>query len=212
MTWLSPPTVAARPAPGGSLRCPLFATADPDALLWTTAFAKEALVASVPLLLDNEFAARPDVNRFVDSPTLGTKSPVSTRRPRGAIRQPTVVRDRWLPSARATKCEPCSEWTGPLGDLHAFTASAPPVSYRRRRRRCNGSRPRRCTHPPGRRQRFSSRDASGSRLGTPAQAVILVAGDAVAGLAGAASWSRTRAGTIVLDRSKPSTGLPSPAD
>ena len=97
MTWLSPPTVAPRPAPGGSLRCPLFATADPDALLWTTAFAKEALVASVPLLLDNEFAARPDVNRFVDSPTLGTKSPVSTRRPRGAIRQPTVTRDHGSP-------------------------------------------------------------------------------------------------------------------
>jgi DNA-binding CsgD family transcriptional regulator len=42
------------------------AGADPDSLLFTSAFADDALIASGPLFLDNEFGACPDVNRFVD--------------------------------------------------------------------------------------------------------------------------------------------------
>jgi DNA-binding CsgD family transcriptional regulator len=42
------------------------AAADPDTLLFTSAFADDALVESGPLFLDNEFGARRDVNRFVD--------------------------------------------------------------------------------------------------------------------------------------------------
>jgi DNA-binding CsgD family transcriptional regulator len=43
-----------------------FATADPDTLLFTSAFADDALAASGPLFLDNEFAPHHDVNRFAD--------------------------------------------------------------------------------------------------------------------------------------------------
>jgi DNA-binding CsgD family transcriptional regulator len=43
-----------------------FATADPDTLLFTSAFADDALAASGPLFLDNEFAPARDVNRFAD--------------------------------------------------------------------------------------------------------------------------------------------------
>jgi hypothetical protein len=42
------------------------ATVDPDTLLFTTTFAEEPLLSVGPLFLDNEFAATPDVNRFVD--------------------------------------------------------------------------------------------------------------------------------------------------
>ena len=42
-----------------------FAGADPETLLFTSAFADDALIASRPLFLDNEFSAHPDVNRFV---------------------------------------------------------------------------------------------------------------------------------------------------
>lgn len=42
------------------------AGADPETLLFTSAFAEEPLVTSAPLFLDNEFGARVDVNRFVD--------------------------------------------------------------------------------------------------------------------------------------------------
>jgi DNA-binding CsgD family transcriptional regulator len=42
------------------------AGADPDTLLFTSAFADEPLVTSAPLFLDNEFGARADVNRFAD--------------------------------------------------------------------------------------------------------------------------------------------------
>jgi DNA-binding CsgD family transcriptional regulator len=42
------------------------AGADPDTLLFTSAFADDALIASGLLFLDNEFGACPDVNRFVD--------------------------------------------------------------------------------------------------------------------------------------------------
>ena len=42
------------------------ATVDPDTLLFTSAFADDALAASGPLFLDNEFGAPADVNRFVD--------------------------------------------------------------------------------------------------------------------------------------------------
>jgi DNA-binding CsgD family transcriptional regulator len=43
-----------------------FATADPDTLLFTSAFADDGLAASGPLFLDNEFAPQHDVNRFAD--------------------------------------------------------------------------------------------------------------------------------------------------
>lgn len=43
-----------------------FATADPDTLLFTSAFADDPLAASAPLFLDNEFAPSHDVNRFAD--------------------------------------------------------------------------------------------------------------------------------------------------
>ena len=46
------------------------ATADPDTLLFTSAFADDALVESGPLFLDNEFGADHDLNRFVESFTL----------------------------------------------------------------------------------------------------------------------------------------------
>ena len=42
------------------------AAADPETLLFTSAFADDALIASGPLFLDNEFGAHRDVNRFVD--------------------------------------------------------------------------------------------------------------------------------------------------
>jgi DNA-binding CsgD family transcriptional regulator len=42
------------------------AGADPDTLLFTSAFAEEPLTASTPLFLDNEFSVRADVNRFAD--------------------------------------------------------------------------------------------------------------------------------------------------
>ena len=42
------------------------AGADPDTLLFTSAFAEEPLVTSASLFLDNEFGAGADVNRFVD--------------------------------------------------------------------------------------------------------------------------------------------------
>lgn len=42
------------------------AAADPDTLLFTSAFADEALVEAGPLFLDNEFGPCRDVNRFVD--------------------------------------------------------------------------------------------------------------------------------------------------
>jgi len=42
------------------------AGADPDSLLFTSVFADDALRASAPQFLDNEFGAAPDVNRFVD--------------------------------------------------------------------------------------------------------------------------------------------------
>src|SRR5215213_3828185 len=43
-----------------------FAAADPDTLLFTSAFADDALTAAGPLFLDNEFAPSHDVNRFAD--------------------------------------------------------------------------------------------------------------------------------------------------
>jgi len=43
-----------------------FATADPESLLFTSAFADDALAASAPLFLDNEYAPHHDVNRFAD--------------------------------------------------------------------------------------------------------------------------------------------------
>lgn len=43
-----------------------FATADPDTLLFTSAFADDPLAASAPLFLNNEFAPSHDVNRFAD--------------------------------------------------------------------------------------------------------------------------------------------------
>jgi DNA-binding CsgD family transcriptional regulator len=43
-----------------------FATADPDTLLFTSAFADDALAESGPLFLDNEFGPYHDVNRFAD--------------------------------------------------------------------------------------------------------------------------------------------------
>jgi DNA-binding CsgD family transcriptional regulator len=42
------------------------AAADPGTLLFTAAFADDELAAAGPRFLDNEFAERPDVNRFVD--------------------------------------------------------------------------------------------------------------------------------------------------
>ena len=42
------------------------ACADPDTLLFTSAFADDALAESGPLFLENEFGADADVNRFVD--------------------------------------------------------------------------------------------------------------------------------------------------
>jgi len=42
------------------------ACADPDTLLFTSAFADDSLIASRSRFLDNEFGARPDVNRFVE--------------------------------------------------------------------------------------------------------------------------------------------------
>jgi DNA-binding CsgD family transcriptional regulator len=42
------------------------AAADPDTLLFTSAFADDALVASGPRFLDNEFGVSRDINRFVD--------------------------------------------------------------------------------------------------------------------------------------------------
>jgi DNA-binding CsgD family transcriptional regulator len=42
------------------------AGADPDTLLFTSAFAEEPLVTAAPLFLDNEFSVNADVNRFVD--------------------------------------------------------------------------------------------------------------------------------------------------
>jgi DNA-binding CsgD family transcriptional regulator len=42
------------------------ATVDPDTLLFTNAFADDALAESGPLFLDNEFGVDADVNRFVD--------------------------------------------------------------------------------------------------------------------------------------------------
>jgi DNA-binding CsgD family transcriptional regulator len=43
-----------------------FAAADPDTLLFTSAFADEPLAAVGPLFLDNEFAPNHDFNRFAD--------------------------------------------------------------------------------------------------------------------------------------------------
>jgi DNA-binding CsgD family transcriptional regulator len=43
-----------------------FATADPESLVFTSAFADDTLAASGPLFLDNEYAPQHDVNRFVD--------------------------------------------------------------------------------------------------------------------------------------------------
>jgi DNA-binding CsgD family transcriptional regulator len=43
-----------------------FATADPDTLLFTSAFADDALAASGPLFVDNEFGPAHDFNRFAD--------------------------------------------------------------------------------------------------------------------------------------------------
>ncbi len=51
---------------GGAFDAAFMAAADPDTLLFTSAFADEALVESGPLFLDNEFGACRDVNRFVD--------------------------------------------------------------------------------------------------------------------------------------------------
>jgi DNA-binding CsgD family transcriptional regulator len=48
-----------------------FAAADPETLLFTAAFADEALVESGPAFLANEFADAPDVNRFA---TLATSA------------------------------------------------------------------------------------------------------------------------------------------
>jgi len=42
------------------------AGADPDTLLFTSAFAEDPLATSAPLFLDNEFGPNADVNRFVD--------------------------------------------------------------------------------------------------------------------------------------------------
>jgi DNA-binding CsgD family transcriptional regulator len=42
------------------------ATSDPETLLFTSAFADEALRPAGPLFLDNEFGDTPDVNRFAD--------------------------------------------------------------------------------------------------------------------------------------------------
>jgi DNA-binding CsgD family transcriptional regulator len=41
------------------------ASADPETMLFTSAFAEEPLAAAAPRFLDNEFADAPDVNRFV---------------------------------------------------------------------------------------------------------------------------------------------------
>ncbi len=43
-----------------------FATADPETLLFTSAFADEPLLGSGARFLENEFGAAPDVNRFAD--------------------------------------------------------------------------------------------------------------------------------------------------
>jgi DNA-binding CsgD family transcriptional regulator len=43
-----------------------FATADPDTLLFSSAFAEEPLGPAAPLFLDNEFGTHCDVNRFTE--------------------------------------------------------------------------------------------------------------------------------------------------
>ena len=56
------------------------AGADPDTLLFTSAFAEEPLAESGFLFLDNEFGAVADVNRFAElarSPTRSRRSTMS---------------------------------------------------------------------------------------------------------------------------------------
>jgi DNA-binding CsgD family transcriptional regulator len=48
-----------------------FATADPETLLFTSAYSEEPLAAATPLFLDNEFGA-PDVNKFTALATAAT--------------------------------------------------------------------------------------------------------------------------------------------
>jgi DNA-binding CsgD family transcriptional regulator len=48
-----------------------FATADPETLLFTSAYSEEPLAAATPLFLDNEFGAA-DVNRFTTLATAAT--------------------------------------------------------------------------------------------------------------------------------------------
>jgi DNA-binding CsgD family transcriptional regulator len=50
--------------------------ADPDTLLFTSAFADDPLVAAGPLFLDNEFGAHRDINRFADLATA--RDPVAS--------------------------------------------------------------------------------------------------------------------------------------
>ena len=52
------------------------ASADPDTLLFTSAFAEDGLAESGPLFLDNEFGANADVNRFADLARL--RDPVAS--------------------------------------------------------------------------------------------------------------------------------------
>jgi DNA-binding CsgD family transcriptional regulator len=58
-----------------------FATADPETLLFTSAYSEEPLAAATPLFLDNEFAAA-DVNKFTTlatAPTHTSSLDVATR-------------------------------------------------------------------------------------------------------------------------------------
>ena len=101
-----------------------FATADPETLLFTSAYAEEPLTAATPQFLDNEFGAG-DVNRFAALATSST--PVATL-------DAATHADRWA-SARyrdimrrsgwVTNCAPLSSRAARAGAICVCTGPTP---------------------------------------------------------------------------------------
>jgi DNA-binding CsgD family transcriptional regulator len=162
------------------------AASDPETLLFSAVFADEALVEAAPLFLDNEFGARPDVNRFavlaaaadpvasLDQATAGARrtSPSSAE-----IMAPLGMGDEARVALRVdgtTWGFLCLHRSGPVGfdsrELAVLRAVAPHVGEAIRRT-------------------VAAAGAAGSRGGeTPAHGLIIAVDDRIVAVGGAAEY------------------------
>ena len=97
-----------------------FATADPDTLLFTGAWAEEPLAAATHLFLDNEFGGD-DVNKFAALATSGRHVASLDRRPGVTVAPAPATARSCVRSGSATSCVRPSSRTADAGVICACT-------------------------------------------------------------------------------------------